>query len=553
MQVDLGPPESKLAALADEAERAASDPNRIGEAVDLRQHCLALAQLACRDDPLQLARASADLAVAYLLAGGGAAAARHAAHAESLLIHAGPPSHAAELMAQTLLTLARALTLRPADFARAQECFPRALAQCERAHGTHSMQLCPLLRSFARMLAQSSQQPRSGGSGGSSRGGGYSRAEVLLRREREIHVEHASNGDEATGGGADAPAAWSRATRAAVARLDQERAVLLLKHAKVLDARVAEQRDGTAADAKSGGGGGGKGAEPHTYAVAPGFVQRPPQRRRPTSSMMPPVEKPLVHKQRVATAHGARTDVRAGVATGPHGRYLGGGGGGGGGGAVPGGGGSADAPILAAVSGSGGGGGDAEAASRESSAELVARATRKRREATALLEGSEALVASVDGAGADAASSVADAQLAVQLANAHKELGQWEAAERAYMKAIPALEDARGCSDGSVLELWSDLVAIRMQTLRYDEAAADCEHVLNMLRLTRGPTSAELIPVAERLAKAHVLARRWPDARDALTTAYTISSGRFGPEHRDTLRIADVLQSLERYAKPRGR
>ena len=151
--VDLTPPESKLGALADAAERASNDPRRIGEVIELRQQCLALAQLACRDDPLQLARAAAELGTAYLMAGNGEAAARHAANAESQLMSTGPPSHAADVLAQSLLTLARALTLRPADFARAQECFPRALAQCERAYGGNSTQMCPLLRSFARMLA----------------------------------------------------------------------------------------------------------------------------------------------------------------------------------------------------------------------------------------------------------------------------------------------------------------------------------------------------------------------------------------------------------------
>ena len=268
--------------------------------------------------------------------------------------------------------------------------------------------------------------------------------------------------------------------------------------------------------------------------------------------MMPPTERPLAQKQRAQTAHGPRTDVRSGVAIGAHGRYIGGGGGGcgGGGGGVRGGasGASAETQVLAAVAGKAA---DGEVAAGESIGELVARATRKRREATALLEGAEVLAPSSSASGGEEeASSVDEAQLAVQLACAYKELGQWEAAEKAYLKAIPALEDARGHSDDSVLDLWLEVIAIHMQLHRYDDAAINCEHVLNMTRLTKGPGSADLIPIAEKLAKAHVLARRWPEARDALTEAHTVSSGRFGPEHRDTLRIADVLKSVDKYAPP---
>ena len=64
----------------------------------------------------------------------------------------------------------------------------------------------------------------------------------------------------------------------------------------------------------------------------------------------------------------------------------------------------------------------------------------------------------------------------------------------------------------------------------------------------KGSMTSFLTAVQE---ETDVLARRWAEARDALSTAYQISMQRHGPEHRDTLRIADVLKSLERYAKPR--
>ena len=145
-----------------------------------------------------------------------------------------------------------------------------------------------------------------------------------------------------------------------------------------------------------------------------------------------------------------------------------------------------------------------------------------------------------------------DAQLAVQLAEAYTELGELALAERAYLVALPALEDVHGCTDGAVLDVWAQLQALRMTMGQHERAAADGQHVLNMLTLTCGAGSAELIPAAERLAKAHVLARRWPAARNALGVAHAIASSRFGAEQRDTLRIADVLKSLERYAPPRG-
>ena len=158
--IDLTPPEAKLLTLSDRADAAAKDPKQIQDAIELRQHCLALAQLACRDDALQLARASSELAAVYLKAGSAAAAARHAGNAESLLTHAGAPAHADGILAQAALTLACALAAQRGEYARAQECFPRALSLCERAHGPRSVELCPLLRSFGRMLAAQAHSPR---------------------------------------------------------------------------------------------------------------------------------------------------------------------------------------------------------------------------------------------------------------------------------------------------------------------------------------------------------------------------------------------------------
>ena len=64
-----------LVAAYDRRHPLARPAYRVGEAVEARQRCLALAQLACREDPLQLARASAELAAVYLQSGSAAAAA----------------------------------------------------------------------------------------------------------------------------------------------------------------------------------------------------------------------------------------------------------------------------------------------------------------------------------------------------------------------------------------------------------------------------------------------------------------------------------------------
>ena len=59
-----------------------------------------------------------------------------------------------------------------------------------------------------------------------------------------------------------------------------------------------------------------------------------------------------------------------------------------------------------------------------------------------------------------------------------------------------------------------------------------------------------MIPPLERLCKAHVLTRRWQPARHALSRALDISREHHGPAHRDTARIQQVLDNLQRYARP---
>ena len=87
-----------------------------------------------------------------------------------------------------------------------------------------------------------------------------------------------------------------------------------------------------------------------------------------------------------------------------------------------------------------------------------------------------------------------------------------------------------------------------MKLNRHEDAAADLDHLLAMQAVVFGPNAAELVPTAEKLCKAHVLMRRWQLATAALERAHAICVSTYGAEHRETLRLADVLASVSRYA-----
>jgi hypothetical protein len=209
-----------------------------------------------------------------------------------------------------------------------------------------------------------------------------------------------------------------------------------------------------------------------------------------------------------------------------------------------------------------GGGGAPLAPSREllgSAAELTATATSKRQEAAALLSRSSGARVAGGRQGADddggdlpaEAQTAAEARHALQLAGAYKQLQEWAKAEDAYLRAIGYHERTGGSSEPKVVTLWLELAQLRLEKRAdYEGAAADCAHAIEMGKVAYGPRAPELIPIAERLCKAHVLCRRWEQARDALSFAHDLSVFRNGPEHRDTQRIAEVLQSVEKYAPP---
>ena len=504
----LAPPAEQLTHLSARAESLLSgSPPRLEEAVELRQHCLALAQLACRDDSAQLARAAADLGAAYLQAGHFAAAARHAANAESLLFQTAQPEPS--LHAHILVTLATALA-DSHEHARALECFPRALAQSESAFGKRHLSTCPMLRAFARLAA--ARNPPD-----------FARATQLLETERRIRLEHASE-DEVS-----APA--DVRAQLELTQLDQERAILLLRHAKHLDQRAAHAAGPASAGAIGRGGGkagacASAGARPASTRERPMPLQ-PQQPQQPQQPPQPPQQQLAKHR-------------RAGGGS-AHGGDVGG--------------------VLIEMSAS----------------EMVALATRKRQEAAELLrsaadaarpsetvaqarrldrlEEEAADVAEeeeeeeVEG-DSDEARSPTEARLAVQLAAAYAELEQWHDAERSYLRALPYYERSRGHADETVVSLWVEVAALRMRRRAYSSAARDHAHVLEMQKVLHGPRAAELIPTAERLCKAHVLMRQWREAREALSFVFELVCERHGREHREAARVADVLKSLDKYAGP---
>ena len=599
--IDLTPPALKLAALSDEAD-AARKERQIGREVELRHQCYALTHLVCRDDEVQLANAAAELAAAYQRAGSISAAARHAAHAEGLLSSSSsassaigkgrrrPDAHELPLQASVLLTLGCAQAAGN-EYARALETFPRAVAASHRAYGPTDPRLSSLLRECARMLARA--------------GGDHTTAEALLLRARELQLPARCGTAPPTASPSAAVAGGGGGGDMRLAELDQERAVMMLQHAKQLDARADLLRRGGAEAAEAagaagavgggtagagsarvagaskavgttgGGGGGGGGAESEAgraaYRVAPGFVQRPSQRHG--ASNAPPTSS---RPQR-----GAPNNNNGGGGGGPMKHFLTGGGG--------------AAAALAASA--------AAVAACTSPAELSALATRKRREAAAILGGdgdgdegesggggesgsggesggesgesgesggesgggggsaAAAAAAAPSAATSAVASAVAsaaglgavtatEARLATQLAEAYKEMGWWKRAEAAYLRALPYYEKEDGVGGSRCLQLWGELAAIRMQRGAYALATRDFAHVATMTELVHGDTSTELIPPLERLCKACVLARRWQPARDALSRALAISRERLGPAHRDTARIQQVLGNLQRYAKP---
>ena len=109
-------PEERLRELELQIEQ--SEPSA-AHLVELRQECLALAQIACHDDLYQLGRAACNLAAAYLAAGMAGSAVSHAERAESLLLASASRTESADLLPTALLVLADSLAARASSLSRA--------------------------------------------------------------------------------------------------------------------------------------------------------------------------------------------------------------------------------------------------------------------------------------------------------------------------------------------------------------------------------------------------------------------------------------------------
>jgi hypothetical protein len=91
-----------------------------------------------------------------------------------------------------------------------------------------------------------------------------------------------------------------------------------------------------------------------------------------------------------------------------------------------------------------------------------------------------------------------------------------------------------------------------MRLKRFDAAASDYAHLLQMQTILHGEGSIKLVTTCEKLGKAHVFMRSWEGARAALSVAHGIVSKAHGPHHHETIRLGDVLLSLEQYAARRA-
>ncbi|KAL3931660.1 MAG: hypothetical protein SGPRY_001030 [Prymnesium sp.] len=138
-----------------------------------------------------------------------------------------------------------------------------------------------------------------------------------------------------------------------------------------------------------------------------------------------------------------------------------------------------------------------------------------------------------------------EAQLVLHVADACRELGEWEQAEKAMAYSVPFLEERHGMSDPKTVALWLEIAGLRMKLHRYAAAACDFEHCLTMQEVVHGDDSTQLIPTLEKLCKARVLQRQWQPALDALNRAHAISRSRNGATHAESRRIEDVVLNLE--------
>ncbi|KAL1530405.1 hypothetical protein AB1Y20_001310 [Prymnesium parvum] len=218
-------PEQRLSALEATIAEGEREGTNAAQIVQWRQQCLALVHLAFRSDLFQVARASAKLASAYLAMGYAEAALGHARQAETLL-QGLPPSHSgSSLLPEVLHCLAMSLA-QSHEPTKATACFKRALHACEKVYGAGHVEACTILKSWTEMALRGKHKD-------------YALAHRLLQQQIDIRNSQRARtplSDEAA----------RTAERHEILSLVQERARLMLAHARTLEEKAA-------ADATPGG------------------------------------------------------------------------------------------------------------------------------------------------------------------------------------------------------------------------------------------------------------------------------------------------------------
>lgn len=571
-QISLSSTEMRLVQLLDQSETYRS-PQDI---IELSIECLALAQLGSHGIDLQTALAYSALARAYQQAGSTGAAGRHAAQAQAALARIAPTlwkgvgwqRSSLPKSAEAMLTCGRQMVecapLPTRDYARAEESLWLATGAFHGDHGLRDPRFCPIFCSFARMVMQLS--------------GDFAMAEALLVRERELLLLLGVDGFRGfaamLGGGVLSNLRFGvlgyPTTHDRLVQLDRERALLMLRHGKLLDTRADQLRLAWDEEAAHGTHSAAQETsacnqitpkKAYRWAVAPSsggctsrggaaaltvrstdraqssLVQQSgsltssiasfPVRSRAESYM--PYPKTAEFQLRRTESLQLRREESyeqqrrcfAAVGAGLLASFM-----------------QDSSPATATA---------VVAAARQHNscpAELTALATRKRLIADDILEAS-----SHGGGGGDKGSQCTESATdAAQLASVYQHNGQWKRAEAACLHAISNLETLHGASNPQALRLWGNVSESRMSRGAYGLAVRDLAHIVAMTGLQYGPESLELIAPLQNLCKAFVLARRWQQAIAALSRAQAISVKRNGAEHCDTERLEKVFQSLHRQA-----
>lgn len=545
--LNLTPPASQLARLSDQADLLSKTS---GTTVP-RIKYFAVTQLACCGD--DLAAASGEIAFACHHDGSTCAAARSALHTED---GQGNDLPAMSEALDSLCLLTEEWTL-DRQYLNTLGSFPRAASAYEHIYGLRDLLPCTFLRACARMAVE--------------RNCDFAKAESLLLRERELLVLPSLHGRGSSGEGrVPVDTSLSMMAMGELVELDHERASLMLLHAKLLDHWTIELRSVFATDDARGSAAApdsvgeraqvcGKQACSRSSAIGVGAVvgdvltgSTTSSSRSATStfrlaqdSIAPRVTRASFfkrsshwapHRTRKAQRPIERTKLslaerqsrlqRENVGFGGVDRYL----------------------INCATEGS---------ATRQAVAVACASATGlmslDARDIAVLALRKRTVAADVmgrgDRKGNEGTDTAVQAKFATQLAIAYRELGLWERAEAAYLRAISYHELHHGASSPAALRLWGDVAESRMNRGAYGLAARDLAHIVATTALHCGYDSSELVSSLEKLCKAHILSHRWQQGRHALSRALAIIRECNGIGHRDTMRIEELLRSLQRHQR----